>query len=184
MNKVAIFLADGFEEIEGLTVVDLLRRCDIEITMVSIMDGYEVVSAHNIKVVADKLFDEVTYEDYDMLVLPGGGGGTQRLSGYEPLLKLINSFNEQGKKLAAICAAPSVLGKCGVLNNRRACAYPGFEEYLVGAQVTNAEVEADGNVITSRGMGCSIPFALAIVESFLGSSVMEELKKTIIYEQR
>lgn len=184
MNKVAIFLADGFEEIEGLTVVDLLRRCNIEVTMISIMEGYEVVSAHNIKVVADKLFDEISYDDFDMLVLPGGGGGTQRLSEYEPLLKLIAEYDKAGKKLAAICAAPSVLGKCGVLNGKRACAYPGFEEHLLGATVTENEVEADGNVITSRGMGCSIPFALAIVESFLGSKVKEDLKKTIIYEQR
>lgn len=182
MAKVAIFLAEGFEEIEALTVVDLLRRKGIEIQMVSVTGEYFVTSSHQITVKADALFDEMNYTDVDMLVLPGGMPGTLNLEKHIPLMNLLEKFYYSNKKIAAICAAPSILGHKGILKEKRACCYPGFEQDLAGANVTNNEVEVDGNVITSRGMGCAIPFGLAIVESFLGQEVSNSLKDAIIYQ--
>ena len=182
MSKVYIFLADGFEEIEGLTVVDLLRRADIQIDMVSIMGRKQVVGAHGIKVEADYLYEEVKVEEADMLVLPGGMPGTKNLSGHEDLCEQLKTFHEAKKGVAAICAAPMVLGQNGILKGRRAVCYPGFEQYLEGATVKKVEVVTDGNVITSRGLGTAIEFASAIITYFVGEEKAKEIKKAIIYQ--
>lgn len=182
--KAALFLADGFEEIEALTVVDILRRCKIEIEMITISNKLEVYGSHKICVKADKLFQEMNYTDCDMLILPGGKAGVENLEACKPLIQLLKEFDETQKRISAICAAPSILGHLGMLRGRNACAYPTFEKELLGAEVTNNEVEVSEHIITSRGMGCSIPFALTIVEKLLNREVAEECKKTIIYEQR
>lgn len=182
MAKVYIFLANGFEEIEGLTVVDLLRRANIDITMVSITGSEFVTSSHQITVKADALFEQINFQDADMLVLPGGMPGTKNLSEHEGLDQLLKSFHAKGKKLSAICAAPSVLGSKGLLQGKNVTCFPGFEDSLIGAQVKNTAVVADGNIITSKGMGTSIDFALAIVKSLDSEVVAAKIANAIQYQ--
>ena len=130
MAKVCVFLAEGFEEVEGLTVVDLLRRAGEEVLMVSIGTSLEVTGSHGIKVSADRLFEEADYSDADMLVLPGGMPGTLHLGEHKGLTELLIKFNEADKKVAAICAAPGVFGANGILKGRKATCYPGCEVKL------------------------------------------------------
>ncbi len=182
MSRIAIFFAEGYEEIEALAVVDICRRCGITIDMISITEEMTVTGAHDIAVQMDKAFSQVDFDSYDMLVLPGGGKGTERLEACEPLMAQIDAFYQAKKYIGAICAAPSIFGHRGILKGRRACSYPSFESHLEGAEVTAGPVEISDNVITSRGMGTSIPFALAIVSVFCGGQAAEEMAKTIIYK--
>lgn len=182
MNRVGIFLADGFEEIEGLTVVDVLRRAGIEIDMISIMSGKEVTGSHNIVILADKLFEEIESKDYDMLVLPGGMPGTKNLGAHEGLTNLLKQFAKEKKNISAICAAPSVLGDHGILNGKNAVCYPGFEERLEGAIVKADNVVIDGNIITSKGMGTAIDFGLAIIEVILNKETAQKIQSSICYK--
>ncbi len=181
MAKTAIFLADGFEEIEALTVVDLLRRAGIEITMTSIMGKKSVTGSHNIKVEADELIEDLDFDSVDMIILPGGMPGTKNLDSCEPLKAKIRKFNDSGKLLAAICAAPTVYGKMGLLKGKRATCYPGCEGDLLGADLQTTEVAQDGNFITSRGMGTAIPFGLAIIAQFQGPSSAQDMANKIVY---
>ena len=181
MSRIAIFFATGYEEIEALTVVDICRRCNVEIDMVSVTETDMVTGSHGIPVKIDKLFSEVNFGEYDMLVLPGGMPGTRNLEAHEGLMAQVDAFFEAGKYIGAICAAPSVFGHRGILKGKRACCYPGFESHLEGASVSTNPVEVDGNVITSRGMGTAIPFALAIASHFCGQEKADEMAKTIIY---
>ena len=181
MNKVLIFMAEGHEEIEALTVVDLLRRADIEIEMVSITGNKKVPGAHGITTVCDKFIENVNFEEADMIVLPGGMPGTLNLGLCEPLMDQIHGFNAQKKGLAAICAAPTVFGKAGLLEGKKATCYPGMEKDLLGADVSTDAVCHDGHIITSRGMGTAIPFALEIVKTFKGEEVADNLAKGIVY---
>ncbi len=182
MAKTLIFLADGFEEIEALTVVDLLRRANIDITTVSIMGRKAVTGSHKITVEADTLIDEADFDTADMLILPGGMPGTSNLDACAPLKAKLQEFNDNGKKLAAICAAPTVYGKMGLLNGKKACCYPGCEDDLKGADVQTSEVTKDGNFITSRGMGTAIPFGLAIIEEFQGREAADSMAAKIVYK--
>lgn len=181
MAKIVVMLADGFEEIEGLTVVDICRRCGIETVMVSIMKDKQVVSSHNIPVIADCIFDEVDFAGVDMIVLPGGLKGTQNLEACEPLMAKIDEFYKTDKYVAAICAAPSILGHRGILNGRVACSYPTFESHLEGAVVTQDPVAKSDNVITGRGMGVSVEFALKLAEQFVEKSVVDDVADGVIY---
>ena len=181
MEKAYIFLADGFEEIEGLTVVDILRRAGVEIQMVSITGKKEVKGAHGFGIHADALLHEVDPMKADLLFLPGGMPGTKRLAAHGGLAAFLKEKNAEGKRLAAICAAPSVLGGLGLLEGRRAACYPGFEEALTGAEVSFDPVVVCGNVTTSRGMGTAIPFALALTEQLAGKEKADALAKGIIY---
>lgn len=182
MSDVYIFLADGFEEIEGLTVVDLLRRAGIDITMVSITGSKEITGAHNIKVIADELFDETGYNNAKMLVLPGGMPGTTHLLEHKKLRELLLRHNSEDKMIAAICAAPSVLGMHGILEGKKATCYPGFEDKLIGANYTNEKVVKDKNVITSKGLGTAIDFAASIIEHYQGKEAADRIKSSIQYE--
>ena len=181
MKQVCVFLGDGFEEIEGLTVVDLLRRAEVEVTTVSISGDYTIHGAHGIDVQADELFENISYEERDMLVLPGGMPGTLNLGKHKGLETLLREFHEREKYIAAICAAPSVFGKYGFLKGRQATSYPGFEEALEGAVVVEEPVVISDHVITSRGMGTAIPFALALIEKLVGQERAEAIGKSIIY---
>lgn len=181
MSKIGIFMADGCEEIEGLTVVDVLRRAQIEITMISITGKKEVTSSHQVTFMADALSKEVDYAKLDGIVLPGGMPGTLNLGADATVNDVILEFAKAGKLVSAICAAPSVLGAAGLLEGKQATCYPGFEEKLVGAVITEKEVVVDGNIITSRGMGTAIPFALEIVRYLKGDAAAEEIRKAIIY---
>ncbi|MCR4758368.1 MAG: DJ-1/PfpI family protein [Butyrivibrio sp.] len=183
MAKTALFLANGFEEIEALTVVDLLRRQGIEITTVSITDAVEVTGSHNITVKADTVLGKVDFSSFDMLILPGGQPGTTNLGNCKALTEELIKHNDAGKDLAAICAAPTVYGKLGLLQGKKACCYPGCEEGLLGADVQTTEVTVDGNFITSRGMGTAIPFGLAIIERFCGKAAADDMAKKIVFSK-
>ncbi len=180
MKKVYVFLADGFEEVEALTVVDLLRRAQCDVTMVTISDDLMVHGAHDIAVKADCLFEDIT-ESADMLVLPGGLQGTRNLKHHAGLASLVSSYNHDGKFVTAICAAPTILGHFGLLTNKKACCYPNMEEGLLGAEVVFDPVTVDGNIITSRGLGVAIPFALKLIEVLLGPETSEQIKTSIVY---
>ncbi len=181
MKQVCVFLADGFEEIEGLTVVDLLRRAEVHVTTVSVTGEYMIHGAHGIDVQADTLFESMNYEEQDMLVLPGGMPGTLNLGKHKGLEALLRKFYQREKYIAAICAAPSVFGKYGFLKGRRAASYPGFEEALDGAEIAKDAVVVSDFVITSRGMGTAIPFSLALIELLEGSQKAEKIRESIIY---
>ena len=180
-REVCVFLADGFEEIEGLTVVDLLRRVGVEVTTISITGSHTIHGAHGIDVQADKLFEEMNYEEQDMLVLPGGMPGTLNLGEHKGLEALLRKFYGEEKYIAAISAAPSVFGKYGFLEGRKATSYPGFEEQLVGANVVKDDVAVDDFVITSRGMGTAIEFSLTLIEKLLDKETAQNLGESIIY---
>ena len=182
MNKIAIFFATGYEEIEALAVVDICRRCNLTIDMVSVTGERSVTGSHGITVGMDKLFEEVDFEEYDCLVLPGGMPGTTGLEAHEALMSRVDEFYGAGKWIAAICAAPSIFGHRGILKGRKACCYPSFESHLEGAEVTEGPVEISGNVITSRGMGTAIPLGLAIAGVFCGQEVADKMAESIIYK--
>ena len=186
---VYVFLAEGFEEIEALTVIDVLRRagvvtCSVKVAAQDLADdsGLAVTGAHGITVLADRSFDDVDPDACRMAVLPGGMPGTKNLGACKALTELLTTSFAAGKKIAAICAAPSVLGDLGILKGKKACCYPGFEERLAGAQVTFDKVTQDGNVTTSRGMGTAIPFALSLVSQLVSEEKAQELAKGIIFE--
>lgn len=181
MRKVFIFLADGFEEIEGLTVVDLLRRANIDITMVSITGKKQVTGAHGIELITDILFEDGDYSSGDLLVLPGGMPGTLHLMEHEGLGQLIMEYNDQGKGLAAICAAPRVLGSKGLLSGKKATCYPGNEGYLVGATVVDEDVVEAGNIVTSKGMGTAIDFSLTLIRILLNKEAADNIAASIQY---
>lgn len=183
MAKVYIFLADGFEEIEGLTVVDLLRRAKIDITMVSVSGNKVVTGSHEIPVIADTTFEEVNFDDADLLVLPGGMPGTMNLLEHEGLDKLLKEFHGKGKPLAAICAAPRVLGSKGLLIGKKVTCYPGNEDALIGARVLGTAVVEDGNITTSKGMGTAIDFSLSIIKSIKGKEEADRIAQAIQYQR-
>ena len=181
MGKVFVFLADGFEEIEGLTVVDMLRRADIPTVTVSVGNSKMITGAHRIEVEADIMFHEVLEPEAAMYVLPGGMPGTLHLKEHEGLGKLLQKAYKNGKYLAAICAAPTVLEKYGMLEGRNATSYPTVEEELKSANYKTDKVVVDGNIITSRGMGTAIDFAAKLVELIKGTKEKDELLESIVY---
>lgn len=181
MSKVYVFFGTGYEEIEALTVVDILRRQGIETEMVSITDEKTVTSSHKVPVVMDKLLSDVDFNSVDMIVLPGGMPGTRALEGCSSLMEQVDSFVAAGKPVAAICAAPTILGHRGHLKGKKAICYPGMEEELTGAEVVYEPAVRDGNIITGRGMGCAIPFALLIVEYLVDRTAADTMAEKIVY---
>ncbi len=179
--KIYVFLADGFETVEALGVVDILRRGGVDVCTVSISDTTTVVTSHKVPVIADCLLKDTDFSDGDALFLPGGIPGTPNLEACEDLHKLIDRYNAEDKYLAAICAAPSILGHYGVLKGKRATSYPGYEEELTGATYTGAGVEVDGKVITGRGMGKTVDFGLKLLEIFTDSANAAKIGKAIQY---
>ena len=183
MSKTGIFLSDGCEEIEALTVVDTLRRTGLEITMISINNSTSVTGSHGIPFIADTTFENVNFDEYDAIVLPGGMPGTIHLGEHEGVTSIVKDFFAKGKLVCAICAAPSVLGAAGILQGRHATCHPGFEEKLTGAITSTDPVVTDGNVITSRGMGTVIDFGLAIVSYFGSEELVEDVRKHLVYNR-
>ena len=172
-----LFLDKGFEEIEALTTTDLLRRAGIDLTLVSVTGNEMVIGAHEITVKADALMENTDFSDAEMLILPGGPTHLDRC---EVLCDLLKNHDKQGKPIAAICAAPSVLGKLGILDGKQATCYPGFEQYLGEAYVGGLVVESK-NIITAKGPGLSADFAFCIIEHLVGSEKADEVYDTAQY---
>ena len=166
-----IFLDNGFEEIEAITTIDLLRRADIMVTTVSVTGIETVLGAHNIAVKADALFQAVDFSDAEMLILPGGA---TRLGEHNDLCELLLQHNAENKMIAAICAAPSVLGQLGILHGKQATCYPGFESYLGESFIGGLVVESK-NIITAKGPGLNSDFAFCIIEKLKGSDIADKV---------
>ena len=184
MAQVYVFLAEGFEEIEALTPVDMLRRAGIEVQTVSVMENRKVTGSHRITVEADLTLAEADFETAQVLVLPGGLPGTANLGSCEKLVAELKRYAAAAdRKVAAICAAPSVLGQNGILEGKRAVCYPGWEDKLTGAQVqAGAKAVIDGNVITSRGMGTAIDFSLALIQELKDKETADKLVAAVQYD--
>jgi len=180
--KVCTFLTEGFETVEALAVIDILRRADIQVDTISITGNRLVKSAQGITVMADELLDEYEFNGSEMLFLPGGPGH-QSYYKCDRLIELLKDYNAKNNRIAAICAAPSVLGSLGLLEGRKAIAFPGFEDKLKGAEVLKApeRVVTDGNITTSRGMGTSIDLGLEIVRLLKGEALAEQLRASTQY---
>jgi len=173
--KAYIFLATGFEEIEAITTIDILRRGEVEIMTVSITGERTVVGVHQIPVSTDILFKETDFSDGDIFILPGGGPGSFMLNNHEALKQLLVSKNEQSKWIAAICAAPLVLGGLCLLEGKKAICYPGMESYLQGAILTDLPVVIDGNIITGKGPGMALDFGLTILAVIQGQTIADKV---------
>ena len=180
MKTVNIFFADGFEEVEALTVVDLLRRAGIDTTMVSVTGNNQVKGSHGITIETDKLFDEIA--DTDAIVLPGGMPGTINLKNHQGLAELIRRYDAEGKWLCAICAAPTVYGSMGLLKGRHATCYPGMESELNCEKALEDAVVVDDNYITSRGVGTAIDFSLAIIKNLIDDVTADKIASSIVYK--
>ncbi|MBF0607535.1 MAG: DJ-1/PfpI family protein [Magnetococcales bacterium] len=180
MERVLLLLAEGFEELEAVTIVDVLRRAEIDIVTAGLGDGV-VTSARRIKIVPDMQIKDVDIERFDMVVLPGGQPGTDNLARDERVVRIVRAMNERGKYTAAICAAPYVLSEAGVLSGKRATSYPTFQERLKAAEVVkDKRVVRDGTVITSQGPGTAIDFALELVELFKGSQKAQTIRQAML----
>ena len=177
---IYVFLAEGFEENEALVTVDLIRRAGFEIRMVSVGDDMKVTGAHGIPVFAD--FKESEFCDImpAVVILPGGMPGTENLEKSATVDFAIYNAMERGNLVCAICAAPSILGKRGYLQGKKATCYPGFENELIGATIVDERVVRDGNIITAKGMGCATEFALAIIEAIAGKEKADEVAKSAL----
>lgn len=185
-RRVAVFFAEGLEEVEGLAVVDLLFRAGIPCDMVAVAPGRDLTSSHDVALTCHRsIHDEgFSFDDYGMLVLPGGIPGTPNLRACEPLCRALRSFAEAGRPLGAICAAPSILAELGLLEGRRATCNPGFRHVLAehGAMVVADEpVVVDGNLVTSQGMGTAVEFGLAIVSLLAGDDVAADVREKIVW---
>lgn len=182
MKSVCVFLANGLEECEGLIVIDVLRRAGVTVTTASIHEETLITSSHQIQFYADALAKDLTMDSFDMVVLPGGLGGTNNLKASALVAETVTAFAaREDKTVAAICAAPSVLGELGLLAGKKATCFPGFEDKLSGAIATGEAVTEDGNIITGKGMGAAIPFALHLVARLLGEDKAKEIGAQIQY---
>ncbi|MFY9150623.1 MAG: DJ-1 family glyoxalase III [Prolixibacteraceae bacterium] len=182
MKKIAVHLAEGFEEIEAIGIIDVLRRADLDVKIVSMTGNLVVTGAHQVKISADVLFEQVSYDKIDAIVLPGGMPGASNLNAHEGLKAQITKFNQEKKQLAAICAAPLVYGNLGILKGKKAVCYPGFESQLNGAEILSVAATESGNVITGRGPGAVFSFALKIVERMVSVEKAEILAKQMLVE--
>lgn len=176
MKKVYAFIADGSEEVECLAVVDILKRGGAEVVLTSV-GGKTVVGSHGIKIIADTTFDECDFSDADALFLPGGMPGTKNLAAHKGLCNLLLSAKDV--RLAAICAAPSVLGRLGLLRGKTATCFPGFEEELIGAKYSPVGVVTDGNITTARGLGFAVDLGLELLGLLEGKATAEKVKSAI-----
>ena len=180
--KVNTYLTDGFETVEALAVIDILRRAGITVDVVSVTGDLNVTSAQNVIVVADRLLNDES-EEADVLFLPGGMPGTNTLKAHEGLKNAICKANKQGRRIAAICAAPSILGEMGLLKGRTATCYPGFEDKLEGVSYTRQGVVTDGNITTARGLGYALDLGIELIRLLMGPQHAQMVKDSIQYDQ-
>lgn len=180
MKKAYIFFAEGFEEIEAITPVDILRRAGIEVITVSITNTRRVTGSHGIEITTDFLINEIKDIPADMLILPGGLPGADNLNRCMELKQMLQKHSDSGKSIGAICAAPMVLGEMGILKNKKATCYPGFEKHLHGAEVSANAVESSSNIITGQGVGAAMKFSLELVAHLIDTQTANELAKKIV----
>ena len=176
---VYVFLADGFEEIEAITSIDVLKRAELDVQMISVTGSLTVQGAHGISVVCDRAFSSCDFKEAKAIVLPGGMPGADTLSKHKGLLELIKNLVGSSTYLAAICAAPMVFGKMGILENRKVVCYPGFEDQLTGAKIEDSLVAVDGQFVTGKGPGASMDFALTLVQLLKDKATAEQLTKDL-----
>ena len=181
MSKVLIYLAPGFEEIEAVTIIDLLRRAHIEVT-VSGLSEKSVTGSHGITILSDITLEQVNPTEYDYLVLPGGQPGTNNLKNNTKVLESVKNFMEDNKLIGAICAAPTVLWEAGILENKRVTSYPSEKAVFTSAVYEETSVVKDGNIITSRSVGTAIDFALDLIGEIKGDDVKQETAEKILWE--
>ena len=183
MKRTVMLFAEGFETVEALVVVDILRRGGVEVTMTSITEEEFVRSSQGVNVEMDAVLGEVDVLDYDAIILPGGMPGTLHLGESEAVKKALLAMNDAGKIISAICAAPGVLGKYGLLEGKKACSYPDHEKNLTGATVMREPVVTDGNVITSRGLGTALEFGLRLLEVLESTEKADQIRNAIVYQE-
>lgn len=183
MAKVFAFLAEGLEEVECLAVADVLVRAGVKVTLVSIGEKREVTGSHGFTITAGSTIGEIDFKEADLLFLPGGMPGTRHLSECKLLCDALVAANEEGRRLAAICAGPSVLGALGILKGKKATCYPGFEGALAGADLCSDGVVTDGNVTTARGLGYALDMGLELAKLLTGEKTAEHIKAAIQYDQ-
>lgn len=180
MKPIYLHLAEGFEEIEAVTIVDVFRRAGLNLITVSVTENLMVTGSHKITVKADILFKDADYELAQMIILPGGMPGAKNLSEHQGLNHQILNFYKEGKLLGAICAAPMVFGKLGILKGKNVVCYPGFESYLEGASVKQVPVVQDGKIITGRGPGVALQFSLEVVRALKDEATASRLKESML----
>ena len=182
MKKVLVFLMEGFEEVEAITVIDLLRRAKIDVTTASIA-GQEVTGSHLITIKADKLFAEVSEKDFDMIILPGGPG-TENLRNSGEVLDLVKKQHEANKYVAAICAAPTVLHKAGIVKGKSVTSFPSEEKVFTNSSYFYQNVVVDNNIITSRALGTAIDFSLKLIELLGGEKLSNDIAEKILHTSK
>lgn len=180
---VYIFLAEGFEETEAVTPIDLLRRAGKEVVTVGVT-GKTVISSHGIPIVCDTELSQAVTEGLEMVILPGGKKGTDILNKCDRVKEIITYCVSNGIFVSAICAAPSVLGGMGLLNGKRAVCYPGFEDKLTGATICNSPAVKDGLFITGRGAGASLEFSYELVSALCGREKADETADSIVWKKQ
>ena len=183
MDQITVHLAEGFEEIEAITIIDVLRRAGLNVFTVSVTGKHQVTGSHQIEIRTDLLFDEVDFSKGMLIILPGGMPGAKHLNEHQGLLSRIIEYQKNGKFLAAICAEPMVLGNLGILEGKKAVCYPGFESYLVGSDLSTEPFMTDGKIITGRGVGAALKFSLEIVRILKGEKSAEHLQKTMLIDR-
>ena len=181
MKNICIFMANGFEEIEALTVVDICRRADIKIITVSIAGRRQLLGAHAIAIHADEVYDNVDFSQMDGIVLPGGMPGTLNLKNHDGVRYVVKQYAKEGRYVGAICAAPTILKSLGVLEGRRATCYPGVEDEMEDVVLTETAVVVDENIITSQGVGTAIDFGLKLIEILDGEEKAKEIADSIVF---
>lgn len=179
MPKVLVLLADGFEEVETMSIVDVLRRAEIE-TVLAGLHRMPILGSRGVKVVPDALLDSIQSDDFDMLVLPGGQPGTDNLNADPRVQELLKQFMNKRKNIAAICAAPLVLANAGILDGRHVTSYPSYKDSLGQVHYEEKNVVSDGNILTSRGPGTALHFALAIVERLVNKEKAERIRQAML----
>jgi 4-methyl-5(b-hydroxyethyl)-thiazole monophosphate biosynthesis len=178
MKRVLVPLAEGFEEIEAVTIIDVLRRAEVRVDVATLGEKY-VRGSHGITVEADFSIDEARATDYDLIALPGGMPGTLHLREDPRVLRLLGEMNAEEKPLAALCAAPSVLAEAGLLKDRRATVHPSAAPFLAGAEIHDERVVRDGRIVTGKAAGAAMEFAFALVERLLGPEKVEEVNRSM-----
>jgi len=181
MSRVLVFLADGTEECEALITVDMLKRAGIETKTASVMSGRGIVSSHNIEINADLLAGDADLDSFDAIVLPGGLAGVENLKASPVVKTAVEKFMAQGKIVAAICAAPTILAGMGILNGKTATVHPAHEQFCEGAKLTHGKAARDGNIITGQAVGGSFEFAFELIAALEGRELADKTRAGAVY---